>query len=72
MLAAVTDDARLNLAGRVLTIHRADGSEKTLLDDAATVVSTLRERFGIDVPDPAGLEARVDVLLARQPGTDSA
>lgn len=71
MVAAVTDDARLNLAGRVLTVHRADGSEKILLDDAATVVSTLRERFGIDVPDPAGLEGRVDALLARQPGTES-
>lgn len=72
MVAAVTDDARMNLAGRILTIHRADGSEKILLDDAAAVVDTVRTRFGIDVPDPGGLEARLDALLARQPGTDSA
>jgi arylamine N-acetyltransferase len=71
MVAAVTDDARLNLAGRTLTIHRADGSEKILLGDAAAVVDALSGRFAIDVADPAGLQARVAALLARQPGTDS-
>lgn len=70
MVAAVTDDARMNLAGRTLTIHRADGTEKILLDDAATVVDVLGTRFGIDVPDPGGLETRLDALLARQPGAD--
>lgn len=70
MVAAVTDDARMNLAGRTLTIHRADGTEKILLDDAATVVHVLGTRFGIDVPDPGGLETRLDALLARQPGAD--
>lgn len=71
MVAAVSDDARLNLAGRTLTIHRAGGTEKTVLEDAAAVVETLRGRFGIDVPEPGRLEARLDALLARQPGTDS-
>ncbi|QNI08802.1 arylamine N-acetyltransferase [Mycobacterium kubicae] len=60
--AVVTDDARLNLAGRSLAIHRADGSEKIVLDDAAAVVDTLSERFGInvaDVGDRSALEARI-------------
>ncbi len=72
MVAAVTDDGRMNLAGRTLTIHRAEGSEKVLLDDAAAVVDTLNGRFGIDVPDPGALQDRLDALLARQPGTDPA
>ncbi|MDP7725633.1 arylamine N-acetyltransferase [Mycobacterium sp. TY814] len=72
MVAAVTDDARVNLAGRTLTIHRTDGSEKILLEEGAAVVDTVRTRFGIEVPDPGGLQARVDALLARQPGTDPA
>jgi arylamine N-acetyltransferase len=71
MVAAVTDDGRMNLAGRSLTIHRADGTEKTVLEDAAAVVDTLRGPFGIDVPEPGRLAARLDALLARQPGTDS-
>ncbi|OBH39387.1 arylamine N-acetyltransferase [Mycobacterium sp. E342] len=64
--ARVTDDARLNLAGRNLAIHRADGTEKIRLDDAAAVVDTLRDRFGINVSDAAGrgaLEACLDKLL---------
>ena len=74
-VAMVTDDGRVNLSGRNLVIHRASGSEKILLDDAAAVVDTLGERFGInvaDVGDRGALEARIDALLARQPGTDPA
>lgn len=66
MAALVTDDARLNLAGRNLTVHRADGSEKVRLDDAAAVVDTLAERFGINVADAGergALEARLDKIL---------
>ena len=66
MVARVTDDARLNLAGRNLTIHRADGSEKVLLDDAAAVVDTLRDRFGIGIEDlgeRSALEARITKIL---------
>jgi arylamine N-acetyltransferase len=72
--ALVTDDGRMNLAGRSLVIHRAGGSEKIQLDDAAAVVDTLGERFGVNVADldRGALLARVDALLARQPGTDSA
>lgn len=72
MAAAVTGDGRMNLAGRTLTIHRPDGSEKIQLDDVAAVVDTLGARFGIEVPDPAALEARLAELLARQPGPESA
>jgi arylamine N-acetyltransferase len=64
--ARVTDDGRMNLAGRNLTVHRADGSEKTRLEDAAAVVDALRDRFGIDVDDVAergALEARIDKVL---------
>jgi arylamine N-acetyltransferase len=73
--AIVTDDARWNLSGRNLAIHRAGGSEKVLLEDAAAVVDTLSDRFGINVADVGErsvLEAGIDRLLARQPGPDSA
>ncbi|MGZ4564780.1 MAG: arylamine N-acetyltransferase family protein [Mycobacterium sp.] len=66
MVALVTDGARVNLAGRELVVHRADASEKARLDDAATVVDTLSERFGINVADlgeRAALEDRVGHLL---------
>lgn len=66
MAALVTDEARLNLAGRNLTVHRADGSEKIRLDDAAAVVDALTQRFGInvaDLGDRAALEARLDKVL---------
>jgi arylamine N-acetyltransferase len=66
MVARVTDDARINLAGRNLTIHRADASEKIRLDHAAAVVDTLRDRFGIDVAglgERSVLEARIDKIL---------
>lgn len=75
MAAMVTDDARLNLAGRILAIHRASGSEKVVLQDAAAVVDTLRERFGINVDDVAEagvLKARIDQLLSRQPVSNPA
>ncbi|MGB8388028.1 arylamine N-acetyltransferase family protein [Mycobacterium sp.] len=67
--ARVTDDARLNLAGRNLAIHRADGSEKIRLPDAAAVVDALSERFGINVADVGergALEARIDKILDTQ------
>lgn len=66
MAAKVTDDARLNLAGRDLTVHRADGSEKIRLPDAAAVVDTLAERFGINVADAGergALQARLERIL---------
>ncbi|OBI89006.1 arylamine N-acetyltransferase [Mycobacterium sp. 1245805.9] len=64
--ARVIDDGRLNLAGRYLTVHRADGSEKIRLDDAAAVVDALSARFGInvaDLGDRGALEARLDKVL---------
>ncbi len=66
MAALVTDDARYNLSGRDLTIHRAGGSEKVLLDDAAAVVETLHGRFGINIDDVGArslLESRIDDIL---------
>jgi arylamine N-acetyltransferase len=64
--ALAAEDARYNLAGRTLTVHRADGSEKIRLDDAAAVVDTLGGRFGIDVAgvgDRGALEARIAQVL---------
>lgn len=66
MAALTTDDARYNLAGRNLTIHRAEGSEKVRLEDAAAVVDVLGERFGIDVAgigERSALEARIGQVL---------
>ena len=70
MAAIVTDDCRVNLAGRELTVHRSDAgegiSEKVQLRDAGAVVDALIERFGINVADlgeRAALEARLDRVL---------
>jgi arylamine N-acetyltransferase len=67
MAARVTEDARINLSGRNLAIHRDGGTEKIVLDNAAAVIDTLGDRFGIDV-DAAGargrLEARITEILA--------
>lgn len=60
--ATVTDDARINLSGRNLAIHRAGGTEKIVLDDTAAVLDTLTDRFGIDIDDLGPrdrLEARI-------------
>ncbi|OBF62185.1 arylamine N-acetyltransferase [Mycobacterium sp. 852002-51971_SCH5477799-a] len=65
-VALTTEDARYNLAGRNLTIHRGDGSEKIRLDDAAAVLDTIGGRFGIDlagVGDRGALETRIAQVL---------
>ena len=65
--ALVTDDGRWNLSGRNLAMHREGGTEKVLLDDAAAVVDTLIERFGINVADVGergALEARIAATSA--------
>jgi arylamine N-acetyltransferase len=64
--ALVTDDARYNLRGRNLAIHRADGTEKIRLESATEVLDQLGERFGIDLDDLGDLsvvEARVKQVL---------
>ncbi|MCV7400228.1 arylamine N-acetyltransferase [Mycobacterium fragae] len=61
--ALVTADERWNLAGRNLAVHRRGESEKIRLDDAASVIATLNDRFGIntaDVGERSALEARLD------------
>jgi arylamine N-acetyltransferase len=66
MVSTVTDDARMNLADRDLSIHRADSTEKIRLEDPGAVLSALRERFGInvaDLGDPRVLEARIEKLF---------
>ncbi|SON60251.1 Arylamine N-acetyltransferase [Mycobacterium simulans] len=75
MASTVTQDARFNLSGGSLAIHRAEGTEKITLENAAAVVDTLSERFGINVADVGErslLEARIDRLLSWQPAADTA
>jgi arylamine N-acetyltransferase len=58
----VTADGRCNLSGRHLAIHGAGGTKKIELPDAAAIVDTLTDRFGINVADTgerATLEARL-------------
>jgi arylamine N-acetyltransferase len=65
-VAVVTDDARYNMRGRNLAIHRADGTEKIRFESAADVLDALTDRFGIDVADlgdRADVEARVNEVL---------
>jgi arylamine N-acetyltransferase len=64
--ALVTDDARWNLRGQNLAIHRAGGTEKIRFDSAAEVLDVLTDRFGIDVADlgdKSEVEARVNEVL---------
>lgn len=64
--ALVTDDARWNLRGRHLAVHRADGTKRTRLDSAAEVLDVLTDRFGVDLSDlgdRADVEARVSQVL---------
>ena len=64
--ALVTDDARWNMRGRNLAIHRGGDTEKIRFDTAADVLDALTDRFGIDVADlgdRADVEARVNEVL---------
>ncbi|KUI24932.1 arylamine N-acetyltransferase [Mycobacterium sp. IS-1742] len=66
--ALVTDEARVDMRGRHLTVHRAEGSEQTRFDTAAQVVDALTGRFGIDVTDlgdRADVEQRIGDVLDR-------
>jgi arylamine N-acetyltransferase len=64
--ALVTDDARWNMRGRNLAVHRAGNTEKIRFDSAADVLDVLTDRFGIDMADlgdRADVEARVSEVL---------
>ncbi|MGV9803532.1 arylamine N-acetyltransferase family protein [Mycobacterium sp. NPDC003449] len=65
-VALITDEARFNLRGRNLAIHRRDGTERVRFETAAQVLDALSGRFGIDLADLGGdvdVEARVDEVL---------
>jgi arylamine N-acetyltransferase len=67
MASLVTADGRCNLADRRLSIHSGGATEKIVLPDAAAVVDTLIDRFGINVADTGDrslLEARIDKLTS--------
>lgn len=64
--ALVTDDARWNLRGRNLAIHRGGQTERIRFDTAADVLGALTDRFGIDLidlGDRVDVEARVTEVL---------
>jgi arylamine N-acetyltransferase len=64
--ALVTDDARWNMRGRNLAVHRGGETEQIRFDTAAEVLDTLTNRFGIDVADlgdRADVQARVSEVL---------
>jgi arylamine N-acetyltransferase len=64
--ALVTDDARWNMRGRNLAIHRGGETEKIRFDTAAQVLDALTDRFGInlaDLGDRADVEKRVTEVL---------
>ena len=62
-VALVTDDARWNLRGRNLAIHRKGESERIRYDTAAQVVEALTDQFGIDITGLGDVEARVNQVL---------
>ncbi|NED60201.1 arylamine N-acetyltransferase, partial [Streptomyces sp. SID10244] len=60
----IVDDARWNLRGRDLAIHRPDGSsEKRALATTHDVLDLLVDTFDIDISGIAGLEARIGAVL---------
>ncbi|MBU9762463.1 arylamine N-acetyltransferase [Mycobacterium sp. TNTM28] len=64
--ALVTDDARINLRGRNLAIHRHGDTERVRFDSAAEVLDALTERFGVNLSDldpGVDVEARVAQVL---------
>lgn len=63
--AIVTDDARINLRGRHLAVHRGGETERLRFDTAVQVLDALAERFGLDPGDLPGeeLERRVTAVL---------
>ncbi|AKS31892.1 arylamine N-acetyltransferase family protein [Mycolicibacterium goodii] len=64
-VAVVADDARYNLRGRNLAIHRPGGTERIRFDTAAQVLGALHDIFGINLADLADhdVEARVAEVL---------
>ena len=63
MASLVTPEARCNLSGRNLAIHRGGATEKIQFENASAVVDALTGRFGINVADVGErtvLEARID------------
>jgi arylamine N-acetyltransferase len=61
--ALVTDDARVNMRGRNLAIHRGGETEKIRFETAADVLDALTNRFGIDITGLGDLEGRVSEVL---------
>jgi arylamine N-acetyltransferase len=65
-VALVTDEARYNMRGRNLAIHRGGETEKIRFDTAADVLDALTDRFGInlaDLGDSADVEKRISEVL---------
>lgn len=66
-------DTHLTLRGRTFSHETADGIERTLIADAAELVSLLKDRFGLDVPEiekawPA-ICARHEAVFATAPAS---
>lgn len=62
----ITDEARINLRGRNLAIHRGGETERVRFDTATQVLDALTGRFGIDLDDLGDhldVEARVKEVL---------
>jgi arylamine N-acetyltransferase len=54
-----TADTHVSLRGRVLSIYRTTGVDKTLLHSGEELVDTLRDRFDLDVPEASTLWPRI-------------
>ncbi|HVQ07634.1 MAG TPA: arylamine N-acetyltransferase [Allosphingosinicella sp.] len=52
-------DSHASLRGRVLSLSRGESYEDFLIEDAETLVDTLRTRFALDVPEIAALWPRI-------------
>ncbi|MCW3845880.1 arylamine N-acetyltransferase [Sphingomonas sp. LB-2] len=63
-------DRHLTLRGRVFSIRSAEGEEKKLVDSADEFVTLLGDRFGLNLPEAAGLWDKVcvrhELLFAKE------
>ena len=59
----ITDNERILLRGRNLTVHRPEGTERIRLDSAADVIAALVSRFDINLEGLEDLSFRVSQIL---------
>jgi N-hydroxyarylamine O-acetyltransferase len=67
MTARVTPEGRRALRNNRLAIHRSDGTEKRFLTDPGSLRASLKEDFGLNVPDSPEVESMLERISQTPP-----